>query len=196
MEHRKESLAVMAAGLLALLLSGCVGSAVDAAGSGAAAGTAAPVASTSATPVASAPAAAHTPEASDPAHSSASCESVLTADEYTRLVEENLALNAQPYLLGTVMERMVAAGAVACVWSKPNSDISVWYARLDVGDGGGTWLTELEAEGWLEDTARGDGTYLAPADYDSNYQPSVQLSGGVLHFASYNVFLESVLELR
>jgi hypothetical protein len=98
--------------------------------------------------------------------------------------------------LGPVMERMAAAGALACVWSKPNSDISVWYARLDVGDEGGTWVTELDADGWLEDTARGDGTYLAPADYDSNYQPSVQLSGGVLHFASYNVFLESVLELR
>jgi hypothetical protein len=195
MEHRKETLAVMAAGLLALL-SGCGGSAIDASGPGAAARTPAPDASASAAPVEKPTGTEYVVEPAEPVQPSASCESVLTADEYERLADESLTLNAQPFLLGPVMERMAAAGALMCVWSKPNSDISVWYARLDVGDAGETWLTELEAEGWLEDTHRGDGTYLAPTDYDSNYQPSVQLTGGVLHFASYNVFLESVLELQ
>jgi hypothetical protein len=196
MEHRKESLAVMAAGLLALLLSGCGGSAIDASSPDAAARTPAPDTSASAAPVEKPTGTEYVVEPAEPVRRSASCESVLTADEYERLVDENLTLNAQPFLLGPVMERMAAADALVCVWSKPNSDISVWYARLDVGDSGETWLAELEAEGWLEDTHRGDGTYLAPADYDSNYQPSVQLRDRVLHFASYNLFLESVLELK
>ena len=186
MERRTETLAVIAAGLLALLLSGCGATALETSGPGAAAETVAPVEATSA---ADAPAA-------DPAPPSATCDAVLTADEYARLADEGLAFDDEPYILGPVMERMVAAGALVCVWSHPTSDVSAWYARLDLGADGETWLTELEAEGWLEDTERGDGTYLAPADYDSNYQPSVQLSGGVLHFASYNRFLESVLELQ
>lgn len=186
MQRRTETPALIAASLLTLLLTGCGGAALDSSGSRAAAESVAPVETTGAT---------ETP-AADPAPPSATCDTVLTADEYARIADERLAFDDEPYLLGPVMERMAAAGALLCVWSKPASDVSVWYARLDVGDDGEAWLTELEAEGWLEDTERGDGTYLAPAEYDSNYQPSVQLSGGVLHFASYNRFLESVLELQ
>lgn len=177
---------MIAAGLLALLLSGCGTTALEISAAGTAAESVAPVEATSA---ADAPAA-------DPAPPSATCDAVLTADEYARLADDGLALDDEPYLLGSVMERMAAAGALVCVWSKPMSDVSAWYARLDVGDEGATWLSELEAEGWLEDTERGDGTYLAPAEYDSNYQPSVQLRDGLLHFASYNRFLESVVELQ
>ncbi|MEV1128843.1 hypothetical protein [Agromyces sp. NPDC049794] len=189
MEHRIEPLAVVAASVLALLLSGCAGAAVETAGQGAAGGTVAPVEAASPT---------ETPAAPDPDSTPAAttCDTVLTADEYARLADDGLAVDDAPYLLGPVMERMATAGALVCVWSKPMSDVSAWYARLDVGGDGARWLTELEAEGWLEDTERGDGTYLAPADYDANYQPSVQLRDGVLHFASYNRFLESVLELQ
>lgn len=189
MERRIEPLAVIAASALALLLSGCAGAAVDTAGPGAAGGTVAPVETASPTGTPAAPDA-------DAAPASATCDTVLTADEYGRIADDDLAFDDEPYLLGPVMERMAAAGALVCVWSKPMSDVSAWYARLDVGGDGARWLSELEAEGWLEDTERGDGTYLAPADYDANYQPSMQLRDGVLHFASYNRFLESVLELK
>ena len=193
MERRPQPIAVIAASFLALVLSGCAASAPAGSGPGASgpgvAGSVAPVETAAARATPTAPAA-------EPARSSATCGTVLTADEYARIADEGLALDDDPYLLGPVMERMAGAGALVCVWSKPASDISAWYARLEVGADGETWLTELETEGWLEDTERGDGTYLAPIDYDANYQPSVQLRDGVLHFASYNRFLESVLELQ
>lgn len=135
-----------------------------------------------------------TPDPVEPTEPTATCENVLTEAEYARLAAEGFAVQ-QPFVFGPALERMVAAGALVCQWSQQRaSDAAAWYARLEVGDDGETWLAELSTEGWLEDTERGDGTYLAP--YDWLYQPSVQLRDGVLHFASYNVFLEPVLELQ
>ncbi|MBM7832554.1 hypothetical protein JOE59_003259 [Agromyces cerinus] len=187
MASRTEILAAIAAGALALVLTGCGASAPETSASGAAAETVASVEP-------SAPA-AETPV--DPPAAGPSCDTVFTDAEYTRLAEDGLSLKEEdPYLLGPVMERMADEGALICVWTKPNSDVSVWYARLEVGDQGQAWLDELQAEGWLEDTHQGDGSYQAPADYDANYQPSVMLQSGVLHFGSYNPILREVLELQ
>ncbi|MGW9631786.1 hypothetical protein ACWGST_13875 [Agromyces sp. NPDC055520] len=191
MAFRTHSLTVIAAGALALLLSGCSAGAPDPSASGAGADTVAPAATTVPTDTAAA-----TDTTTDSQAGAPSCDSVLTADEVARLGDEGHELETEPFLLGPVMERMAAQGALVCAWTKPNSDVAIWYARLEVGDAGQAWLTELQADGWLEDTARGDGTYLAPADYDANYQPSVQLDSGVLHFGSYNPILQSVIELQ
>ncbi|MFB9308169.1 hypothetical protein BJY17_002364 [Agromyces hippuratus] len=185
MASRTEILAAIAAGALALVLTGCGASAPETSASGAAAETVASVA----------PSAPATEAPADPP-AAPSCDTVFTEAEYARLAEDGLGLKEDPYLLGPVMERMEAEGALICVWTKPNSDVSVWYARLEVGDQGQAWLDQLQAEGWLEDTHQGDGSYQAPADYDANYQPSVMLESGVLHFASYNAILREVLELQ
>ncbi|MFB6611084.1 hypothetical protein ACFCVO_12225 [Agromyces sp. NPDC056379] len=186
MASRTEFLAAIAAGALVLVLTGCGAGAADPSASGAAAETVASVE----------PSAPATDATVDPPAAAAGCDTVLTDAEYARLSDEGHELEAEPFLLGPVMERMADAGALVCVWTKPNSDVAVWYARLEVGDEGQAWLDQLQAEGWVEDTERGDGTYLAPADYDSNYQPSVQLESGVLHFGSYNPILQEVLELQ
>lgn len=175
--------AVIAPALLALLLSGC-----------AAAGSTPPGTEAELTAASAAPTAASGEASVDPA-AAPDCAAVFIPGEADRLAAEGHVRVDEPFLLGPVMERMAAEGALVCVWSKPNSDASVSYARLEVGDAGATWLAELEAAGWLEDTERGDGTYLAPADYDPNFQPSVQLADGVLHFGSHNLVLQQVAEL-
>ncbi|KRC61450.1 hypothetical protein ASE14_11315 [Agromyces sp. Root81] len=186
MAFRTQSLAAIAAGALVLILSGCGAGALDPSASDSVTSAPTPVETT----------AGSTDAPVDPAAAPASCDTVLTEAENQRLAAEGHALEDDPFLLGPVMERMAAEGALVCVWSKPNSDVSVWYARLDVGDQGETWLAELQADGWLEDTHQGDGSYQAPADYDANYQPSVMLDSGVLHFASYNALLREVAELQ
>lgn len=185
MASRTPFLAAIAAGVLAVTLTGC--------------GAGAPVTSTSGTAetVASTePSATATETPSDPPADALDCDAVLTDAEYTRLAAEGHELREDPFLLGPVMERMADEGALVCVWNKPNSDVAVWYARLEVGEQGQAWLDQMVAEGWLEDTRQGDGSYQAPADYDANYQPSVMLDAGVLHFASYNPLLREVLELQ
>lgn len=184
MAFRTDFLPTIAAGALILALTGCGGSAADQPASGAAAETVATVVPT--VPATDAPV--------DPA--AAGCDTVLADAEYARLRDEGHELEADPFLLGPVMDRMADAGALVCVWTKPDSDVALWYARLEVGDDGRTWLDRLQAEGWLEDTHQGDGSYQAPADYDANYQPSVMLDSGVLHFGSHNSVLRQVLELQ
>lgn len=182
MSIRSAALAASTAGLLVLILSGCATPAPMPSPTA----TASPTATTTAEPTA---------PATDPA-AAATCDTVFTDAEYAKLAEDSLELDDQIFLLGPVMERMDAAGALVCGWSKPSSDVAVWYARLDVGAEGDAWIAELESEGWLEDTEQGDGSYQAPADYDANYQPSVLLRDGVLHFVSYNPLFASVLELQ
>ncbi|WP_022892490.1 hypothetical protein [Agromyces subbeticus] len=177
---RSAAIAASTAGILTFLLSGCAASA--------------PAPSATGTTVASMSAEPTTP-ATDAADSP-TCDTVLTSAEYASLAEDGHALDDSTFLLGPAMERMDAADALMCSWSRPNGDVTVWYGRLEVGDEGEAWITELEAEGWLEDTVQGDGSYQAPADYDPNYQPSVLLRDGVLHFVSYNPLLLSVAELQ
>ena len=186
MASRTEFLAAIAAGALVLVLTGCGAGAPATSASGAAAETAATVE----------PSAEATEAPADPPAAALGCDTVFTDAEYARITDDGLAIREDPFLLGSVMERMADEGALVCVWNKPNSDVAVWYARLEVGDQGQAWLDQLQAEGWLEDTHQGDGSYQAPADYDANYQPSVMLDSGVLHFASYNPLLREVLELQ
>lgn len=186
MASRTTLLATIAAGALALVLTGCGAGAPATSGSGAA-----PEASATADPAATA-----TEAPSDPEAGALSCDTVLTDAEYTRLAAEGHEPRENPFLLGPAMERMADEGALVCVWNKPNSDVAVWYARLEVGDQGQAWLDQLQAEGWLEDTHQGDGSYQAPADYDANDQPSVLLDSGVLHFVGDNRLLREVRELQ
>ena len=192
MATRTDFLAAIAAGALVLALTGCAAGAADPSASGAAVETGATGAAT-ATVEPSAPA---TEAPVDSPSAAPSCDNVFTEAEYARLADDGLELAADPFLLGPVMERMADEGALVCVWNRPSSDVAVWYARLEVSDEGQSWLDQMEAEGWLEDTHQGDGSYQAPTDYDSNYQPSVMLDDGVLHFASYNLLLREVLELQ
>ncbi|MEF3403171.1 hypothetical protein [Agromyces sp. CCNWLW203] len=193
MATRTDFLAAIAAGALVLALTGCSAGAAGPSASGAATETGA---TGSPTAVAEPPSATATDAPVDSPAAALSCDTVFTEAEYARLADDGLELAADPFLLGPVMERMADDGALVCVWNRPSSDVAVWYARLEVSDEGQSWLDQMEAEGWLEDTHQGDGSYQAPADYDSNYQPSVMLDDGVLHFASYNLLLREVLELQ
>ncbi|WP_350348471.1 hypothetical protein ABIQ69_00665 [Agromyces sp. G08B096] len=124
------------------------------------------------------------------------CETVLTAPGADALAADGLVLASEPgFLLGPAMEDLVADGALACTWTKPQSDIAVWFARLPEPDD--AWQARqaaLVAEGWQQTDAPLPGTLTAPADYDANYAPSIVHIDGVTVFVSYADFLSSVAE--
>ncbi|WP_448811652.1 hypothetical protein [Agromyces bauzanensis] len=170
-----------------LALAGCTAAPVA---------TPSPSASSATTP---SPTATSEPDATPSADASATCDTVLTDAEYTRLAEDGLALRADgaTFHLGPVMTELADAGALTCHWVRPSSDVAVWYAELPVDEAG--WAerrAQLEASGWTQSDDPIAGTLLAPADYDANYQPSMVWDDGTLYFVSYGSFLGSVAALQ
>ena len=124
------------------------------------------------------------------------CESVFTEEENASLAADGLTLD-DTSALGQTMADMLEAGAAGCRWTKPSSDIAVWYARLPVDAAAqAAWESELTTAGFTVSDDPLDGAMLAPADYDGNYRPTVVIHDGVLHFASYADILASVVELQ
>ena len=95
------------------------------------------------------------------------------------------------------MQKMTDAGGLGCQWSKPNSDITVWYARLPVdADSQSAWESELAAAGWTEGGVPVAGTLTAPADYDVAHRPVVVFSDGAMHFSSDPDGIPDIAELQ
>lgn len=189
MTRRPFAFGSIAAAALALtLLSGCTATAPSP--------TSVSTADTRPTPTATTP----TPEpvVETPAEPAATCDTVLTEAEYASLADDELVLDQdEPWVLGPAMEDLAADGALTCVWHRSGGDISVWYAQL--GEDEPAWENRragLEASGWIVSDDPFAGTLLAPADYDSNYQPSMLNSDGVTYFVSYARFLPSVAALQ
>lgn len=173
------------AGLALLLLSGCTATT-------AAPTTAGASPSAESTPVAEATP-APTGDAAEPG-----CDAVFTEAENADLATDNLTLDAEsPFPLGEVMVDLIDDGALDCQWSKPQSDVAVWFAQLAEDDA--AWAAraaELAAAGWTVSDDPIAGTMLAPADYDANYQPSIVHVDGVTYFVSYATLLDSVAALQ
>ncbi|KQO95831.1 hypothetical protein [Leifsonia sp. Leaf264] len=191
--------ALIAGGVaLATLLAGCAGAGSPAPTTSQSSGTDAdtdtsPDASPGPTSTAVAPRdeATHTPETPI-----VGCESVFTEEENASLAADGLTLD-DTSALGQTMADMLEAGAAGCRWTKPSSDIAVWYARLPVDAAAqAAWESKLTAAGFTVSNDPVDGAMLAPADYDGNYRPTVVIHDGVLHFASYADILASVVELQ
>ena len=94
------------------------------------------------------------------------------------------------------MAGLLEAGALGCTWTKPQSDIALWVARLPETEA--AWDTrrvELLAAGWTEGEDPLSGTLTAPADYDANYIPAMVHADGVTYFVSSGRFLTSIAEL-
>lgn len=145
------------------------------------------------------PSATTTPELpAEPAAVEPTCDEVFTDAEYASFAEDGLTLNTEStFDLGPAMTDLAADGALTCQWSKPSSDVAVWFARLAEDDT--AWAArsaELTAAGWAVSDDPLAGTLLAPADYDANYQPSMYRADGVTYFVSYADLLGSVVELQ
>ena len=127
----------------------------------------------------------------------ATCENVLTAEEYERLAADGLTASPETtFPLGPAMVDLMDDGALDCHWAADQSDVAVWFAQLAESDE--AWAAreaELIAAGWTEAGEPLPGTLTAPTDYDANYVPSMVHVGGVTYFVSYDRFLASVAAL-
>jgi hypothetical protein len=127
----------------------------------------------------------------------ATCENVLTPEEYERLAADGLAASAETtFPLGPAMVDLMDDGALDCHWAADQSDVAVWFARLHESEE--AWATRkagLLAAGWTEGDEPVPGTLTAPPDYDANYIPSMVHVDGVTYFVSYDRFLASVAAL-
>jgi hypothetical protein len=137
------------------------------------------------------------PSPEPPAAREVTCENVLTEAEYASLVDDGLELRGDTSYLGPVMSELASAGALTCHWVRPSSDVQAWYAELPVDEA--AWADRraaLEASGWAQSDDPLPGTMLAPADYDSDFHPSILWTDGTLRFASYARLLGSVAALQ
>ena len=127
----------------------------------------------------------------------ATCEDVLTQDEYARLASDGLTASPETtFPLGPAMVDLIDDGALDCHWAADQSDVAVWFARLAESEE--AWAArkaELLAAGWTEADQPLPGTLTAPTDYDANYVPSMVHADGVTYFVSYVAFLGSIAAL-
>jgi hypothetical protein len=124
------------------------------------------------------------------------CDTVLTPEEYTALAEDSLVLRDDPQPFDDVMIRMMADGALGCQWAG-QGDVMVWFAQQSMDET--EWAmrsAELFATGYTESNDPFPGTLLGPSDADPNFIPSVHYADGVMYYASYSRFLNSVLALQ
>ena len=121
---------------------------------------------------------------------------MFTDAEYASLVEDGLTLNTDSaFDLGPAFTDLAADGALTCQWSKPSSDVAVWFARLAEDDTDWTARNaELTAAGWVVSDAPLPAPCSRRSDYDANYQPSMYHADGVTYFVSYAALLGSVAE--
>lgn len=127
----------------------------------------------------------------------ATCENVLTAEEYARLASDGLTASPETtFPLGPAMVDLIDDGALHCQWAADQSDVAVWFAQLAESEE--AWAAreaELLAAGWTEADQPLPGTLTAPSDYDANYVPSMVHADGVTYFVSYDRFLASIAAL-
>lgn len=127
----------------------------------------------------------------------ATCENVLTAEEYARLASDGLTASPETtFPLGPAMVDLIDDGALDCQWAADQSDVAVWFAQLAESEE--AWAAreaELLAAGWTEADQPLPGTLTAPSDYDANYVPSMVHADGVTYFVSYDRFLASIAAL-
>jgi hypothetical protein len=189
---RPSQLSLVLAVTLVLSASGCASA--DAPNADSTSGSTPRSAPTTAAASPTTPPLAETP-AADPTPA-ATCDTVLTPEEYTSLAEDSLVLRDDPQPFDDVMIQMLAEGALGCQWAG-QGDVMVWFAQQEIDDAG--WQArrdQLIDDGYTESNDPFPGTLLAPADTDANYIPSVHYADGMLYFVSYSRFLNSVLALQ
>jgi hypothetical protein len=168
------------AALTVMLLAGCA----PADGPGHTAGfSPSPSPSSSPTPT-SAPSPTPTPDAAP----APTCDTVLTDDGYQKLADDGLATTT----VGVgypLVERMTEAGAVACAWGKPQTDIALTVAQvpLDAEEEEG-WRSTLAELGYVESGQPVAGSFTGPVDPGSGISSVAVLAGGTLTFVSAPTF--------
>jgi hypothetical protein len=162
------------AALAIVLLSGCTST--GEAGEGP---TPSPTASSTSTPEP-----APTPDAAP----AATCDTVLAAEAYRRLADDGLA----PTAVGVgypLAERMTEAGALACAWGKPQTDVALTVVQVPLGSADeAAWRSSLAELGYVESGEPVAGSFTGPVDPGSGVSSVAVLADGTLTFVSAPTF--------
>lgn len=162
---------------------------------GCSAGTPGQTSSPSATTAAPTP--TGTPSATSEPVSDATCETVLTDEEYASLAEDGLVLNPDIFVLDDTMQSIIDAGGLGCYWARSGGDIRVWYAQGSTTSA--EWDTQKQSligAGRTETDASVAGTLQAPDVNDPDYLPVVTYRDGIVYYASVANLLPSVKALQ
>jgi hypothetical protein len=159
------------AALAIVLLSGCTPTGDDA--------TAIPAPSPTSSP---------TPEPAPAAAPAATCDTVLAAAGYQKLAGDGLA----PTAVGVgypLVERMTEAGALACAWGKPQTEIALTVVQVPLGSADeAIWRSTLAELGYVESGQPVAGSFTGPVDPGTGVSSIAVLMGGTLTFVSAPTF--------
>lgn len=181
--------ALVTAASLAVVMSGCATTQMDAARPS----PSVPAATSTATPSPAAPpAAASTPSTTpDP---TVTCETVFTDDVYAKLGTDGLTYRGAATSVNPRFQSLVDA-SLSCSWVKPSTDNYAWYAQWPSDEA--QWETlraELLNDGYTEIADPLPGIIEAPLDPE--YKPALIYRDGVVHYASAARWLGSVRALQ
>lgn len=124
------------------------------------------------------------PVPSPDAAPAATCDTLLTDEAYQKLADDGLA----PTGVGVgypLVERMTEAGALACAWGKPQTDIALTVVQLPLGSADeAAWRSTLAELGYVESGQPVAGSFTGPVDPASGISSVAVLAGGTLTFVS------------
>lgn len=133
-----------------------------------------------------------TSSAEPPTETSATCDTVFTADAYSKLATDGLE-PIEPQSADhmatfyPVAAQMVEAGGLTCNWGKPQTDIGLTVAQIsDVAFG--VWKPALAEAGFVETNDPVPGAYTGPVDPGSGISPVIVVAGDSITFVSAPAF--------
>lgn len=130
------------------------------------------------------------------ATAAATCETVLTAEEYSSLEADGFKLDPDIFVLDDEMQSIMDDG-IGCYWTRGGGDVRVWFAQAaQTAEDWDLHKQQLLASGWTEINAPVDGSIQASTHPDNNEIPAMAHRDGVTYYASYSAFLGSVEALQ
>jgi len=176
---RPLTLGGIAATLAITLLAGCT----------AAPSPASSAPTTGATPAPTATTPIPEPVAETSPDSTATCDTVLSAEGYQKVTGDGLETLASPQVFDELAIRMVDAGGIACAWGRPNTDLVLTVVQVGVAPAEeATWSQALDESGYVLTDAPIAGAYSGPADAANGITPVALPGSAVLTYVSSPAF--------
>ena len=129
-----------------------------------------------------------TPTPTPDAARTATCETVLAAEGNVKVAGDGLTPAAAD-AFEPLTTQMVDAGALACAWGKPQTDIALTVFQVRVTPADETqWRAALAGTGYAETNDPVPGAFTGPVDPGTGVSPVAVLAGGTLTFVSAPTF--------
>lgn len=137
-----------------------------------------PTVTTTAPPSEPAPAPAPDPEP-------VTCDTVLSAEATAALAEQGLELRDGTTPGYPLAEQFAAAGATACTWVRPQSDVHLTVVQLEVAEGEQeAWARVLADNGYVLTDDPVPGAHAGPVDGGTGISPVAVVESGRITFVS------------